>query len=579
MKPVSKLTMTVAAFVALWHSDDLLHAAGEPSAPPIAIGAEPGAPGSGEDMPSKAPEVSGETTVECRLLYVTSDGLFVDVGTREGLTKGMLGSLEHSGRRIGRIEVASVAARSCFLRVEGAELPELPSAAALTLRLEATLTPAGPTDDEALRPDRTDFTPLLAPQVPAPVGVTDARNVFHGRLRLRQLYQSTTENDLDYLRTHAHLSGSLLRMDGTPWALEWGTELIYRSGDGYEDVDDFQELDPEVYLFSVFRRFDDKAMLRAGRFLPRELPSVGYLDGVQAETQIDPGLRAGVLFGFKPTRDDLEPTLKEIALVPYATIERGDGVRTHYSATAGLMGTLYETEPDRLALLVDQTARVGKLRLYSSSEVDADVGGFESREVVRLSRWNLSTHWTETWFGTLRAGVDHFELVDIEAERDLVDEIVLDESEYFDKGYWRSWVGATQSARHLVLREEIAYIDSPAADGLRWLAGITLRDFFGAPDASISIDVHNLIGDEIEGYGGRASAYFPFSGQRLYLQPSVVLRSVKSDLNDSTFEVTDISLHAHWVPSTDWRVVAGVSYGITDSFDRLLFDVGITFAW
>lgn len=523
-----------------------------------------------------------ERSIEVEVRYQTIDGLFVDLGSVAGVRAGLLGSVEENGRVLGRFEVVYVSRSSAFLRPEFSIPEKWASGLVITLNFDEPLVAPETTDEDGPRyQDTRGFTPLLAdPPGMGNAGVTDARNVVAGRLSARQLFQSTTEDDLDYLRTHVSTSGSVQRLDGTPWAIEWGGELIYRSGDGYEDLDDYQELDPELYQFSLFRRFDDKAMVRIGRFLPRELPSVGYVDGIQLETPTGSAWRTGVVFGFKPTRDDLEPTLRELVLVPYATIEGGDGVEQHYSMTAGLMATLYEWEPDRLGLLIDQTARLGRFQLYSSSEVDVDIGGFETRDVARLTRWNLSTSWAETWFGTLRAGLDHFELPDIEAERDLVDEIVLDESAYFNDGFWRYWLGANQSlGSGWTVREEVSYTHGEGGDGMRWLAGVTGRGWFGSDRASVSLDVYNLLGDDVEGYGGRLSAFVPVSETSVYVQPSVAVRSVETDLTNDQLDVIDISLRGHWVISPSWRMTGGASYAITDDFDRILVDVGVTLTW
>ena len=51
------------------------------------------------------------------------------------------------------------------------------------------------------------------------------------------------------------------------------------------------------------------------------------------------------------------------------------GERRYYSGTAGILTSLYDGDPDRLAFLLDQTATLGRLSLFSSTEVDFDVPG------------------------------------------------------------------------------------------------------------------------------------------------------------------------------------------------------------
>src|SRR5690606_38870575 len=140
---------------------------------------------------------------------------------------------------------------------------------------------------------------------------------------------------------------------GGSWAIEWWGEHSYAAGDAYVKTGYREEVRYEARELAVFRRFEDRSFLRFGRFLPLELPSVGYIDGAHAEKVISERFRLGGIAGFKPTRDDLEPSFEELVFVLYGTFDVGTPDDVHWTGTAGLLSSLWKGTPDRVALLAD----------------------------------------------------------------------------------------------------------------------------------------------------------------------------------------------------------------------------------
>ena len=156
-----------------------------------------------------------------------------------------------------------------------------------------------------------------------------------------------------------------------PGVFEWDTDITYRTGDAFEGRDDFQE--PELDLDEAFfqRRLKNDGFLRLGRFLPRELSSIGYVDGMQGETPLSEVLRIGAVVGLKPDRQDLDFTLDEPLTSAYLSAQMGKRRELYYSGTVGLLGSMFEGQDNRAAFLWNQHADLGpKLNIYSSSEVD-----------------------------------------------------------------------------------------------------------------------------------------------------------------------------------------------------------------
>jgi hypothetical protein len=294
------------------------------------------------------------------------------------------------------------------------------------------------------------------------------------------------------------------------------------------------------------------------------------------------------MLGFKPGRFDLNMSLDEPMFVPYVTFETGLPPEAHYSGTFGVLGSLWNGSPDRLALLGEQTFDIGNFSALASSELDVDVGGAVERDGVRLTRLNLVGTYVLGPAHLLRAGIDHYELPDNEGEQDAIDIGTLNIEEFFEDSWWRYWVGAShQFGWGLRLSEEVGYLQSDVDDGIRWVVTLTRTGLPSFPDGSINLSLYNIDGVGADGYGGRLSAYFPFRNHRLLLMPAVAFRYVEHETTGSNFFdsvtenlwIADVSVRAQYVLSKAWSLQGGVAYAYGDEEDRFLIDVAVTFRW
>lgn len=532
------------------------------------------------------PVRASEVTVSGRITYEILDGLYVDIGADEGLRQGLIGSIRFDDGRVLEFEVLNATRTTALLRLsspftrgerfvgQAVELIFEQTAQyrdAVGEKRESSTVPSTSAGDEK-------FIPLLAPPEWT-VGLPKTRNISHGQIRIRQMLQFDDQDDLDYSMTRLGSSGSLERIEGTRWSFEWSGDLIYRNGDAYRNHPDYQ--DPRVYLYlgSFHRSLGDGEFLRLGRFLPRELPGIGYVDAVQWQVRRTEHLYLGAIAGLKPDRGNLDPSVDEPLVAAYATLEAGDRAESHYLATAGLLGSLFEGKADRLALLVDQRAGLGPaLSLYSTAEVNFDVGGADVRTGTRLTRLDTYAVSRISSSFTLRAGVDHWERADNRAERDL---LVLEDPRLFDRGYWRYWIGGDHRlSRNWRLSEEVAFIDSPEYDyDPRWRVGLTHTGFFSRPGASATATVYNLDAQGLDGYGGRLSAYLPLLNRKLFVQPAAGFRKLDAAPQSQEFAVTYLSLRADGRLSSNWTLFGGFTHTYGDSVDATLLDLGLRYRW
>lgn len=586
---------------------------------------------------------AADVVVECQLLYEIADGIYVSAGRGSGLEPGGAGWLLRNGQQVARIEVVNVSRDSSFLRISGPRPKDLPAAGeAVTIVVgesakvdppkprtpSATLkdrnaadeagavplpqgdvdappipgdsrpgqlpprtaegaSPSTPAGEKPSTPEQEEkpLVPLLAPEGTAIGAFTDAYNISQGQVSIRQLFQFTPGKDLNYSTTRIRSSGSLERIEATPWVFEWSADLAYRDGKALEDVHNFREPRLDLYRLAVFRKFEDQSWVRIGRFLPRELPSVGYFDGAQGEWVLSKQVRVGGMFGFKPLRYGLDFSVNEPTQSGYVTLSLGEGENVSYMGTIGMLASMYKGKLDRMAFLADQTLHLERLMVFSSSELDFDVGGTENRPGTRLTRWDLVASYPLYSHTTVRGGLDRYERPDTAAERDTVPTIVLDDEEFFDRGYWRYWVGASHDLPwSLRLSEEISLTDAPEDSWTpRWHLALTRTGLPALPPySSLTLSVFNLNGNDLDGYGGRLSSHIPFASHRFSLQPEVAFRFLESDhLGREDFFFTDVALRAHWTINKSWTLSGGASYAFTDDEDlqRVLFDFGVTFRW
>lgn len=331
-------------------------------------------------------------TVGSHVTYQVPEGIYVDAGRNQGLRQGLQGTLRLDDGRVFQFEVLYVASKSSLLRLtsppEGQEgivgrsadvtfeSPAQAGRAAGQAGADANGMPR-PGGPATAGPDK-DFIPLLSP-IKVPAGQPRTQDVFHGRVQLRRMMQTDSLGH-DYSRTLLDSSGDLDRMGGSGWSFQWSGALSYRDGAAMQSSPDYEALRPDLYRASLQHPWLGTGFVRAGRFLPHELPAIGYVDGVQGEIPGSDHLHFGAVAGLRPDRQDMAATAREPLAGAYTTLEAGHRDGPSYSGTLGLLSSLYEGRTDRLSVLFDQKAGLGpKLAAYSTAEVDLDVGNAQTR--------------------------------------------------------------------------------------------------------------------------------------------------------------------------------------------------------
>ena len=174
--------------------------------------------------------VAAELPLDCRIIFQTAEGVYVDVGSGSSLRAGDTGWIRRGGERIADFVIDSVSDDSSFLRIAGPRPENFPATgdAIAIVVADASGRPAEAPSPEPRPPtsstlkDRTreddSFVPLLAPPDMRNFVTTDEKNLFHGKLSVRQMFQVSDDDDLDYFLTRFNSAGSFKSSIAFLWA-------------------------------------------------------------------------------------------------------------------------------------------------------------------------------------------------------------------------------------------------------------------------------------------------------------------------------------------------------------------------
>lgn len=526
-----------------------------------------------------------EEALAGRVTTVSSDGhLDIDIGD-SSLKGGDVGVIERDGAQIGLASVVWVDLGHTRLRVlsvvPGQEVKLGDSVVFADRKIrpnnERGPAPAPSAGPGTVSPAADDFVPLLAPVAARKTALSSASSVFHGRLRAAEVYQTVSPSRAFYSSSRLDSDGSIERLAGGVWSLDWSGNASRRDGSLPSTADDYRKISPHLYRGELIRKWDSGGLVRLGRFFPAELSGIGYVDGAQADAPVASGLRLGAAAGARPDRVNMGFSGKEDVAAAYATSEAGESRKLYYTGTLGLMRTLYLGKADELAALWDARADLGpKLNLFSSLQLDVPTGAAVEHTGARLTRLNLNLNSPVAEKLSLRAGANHFEPLDTAVDRALAGGTTF----YLNNGYWRYWGGATQALpAGWRVDEDLTFTNTSGrwTPG-QWRLGAGRRGLPGLPDASVSAAVYSLWNPAGPDYGGTLTAGLPL-GPKLDVDASAGARLGPTSVARRRFWVSDASLHAAWRPSRSWSLDATASRSWQESINSTIVNGGAAWRW
>ncbi len=521
-----------------------------------------------------------------RVISTAADGrLDIDIGDSR-LKGGDVGVIQREGANVGMASVLWVDLGSTRLRVtwlvSGQEAKVGDSVIfASHKNLKNDEKPVPPTPPQAPRtvnPADEEFVPLLAPVAVKKRALARTATVFHGRLRAAEVYQSVMPSRAWYASSRLDSDGSVERMGGGAWSLDWSGNASRRNGSVFSTSDDYRRIQPHLYRGALTRKAENGGFLRLGRFYPGELSGLGYVDGAQGDAPVVSGLRLGAAGGNRPDRTNMGFSSREKVAAAYATVEAGEYRKLYYSGSVGAMRTLYLGKGDELAALWDQRADLGpKLSLSSNMQFDFNTGAAALHTGTRLTRLNLNLNAPVAYSVSLRAGANHYEPLDTAADRALSG----DTTAYLNNGYWRYFAGSAQSlGGGWQLDEDLSLLNTAGqwTPG-QWRLAVGRRGLPGLPNASVNLAGYSLYNPAGRDYGGTVSAALPMFANRLSVDANAGARLGPTSVFRRRLWISDASLHLNWRPDAVWMLDAGFAQSWQESVHSTIINGGITWRW
>jgi hypothetical protein len=311
--------------------------------------------------------------------------------------------------------------------------------------------------------------------------------------------------------------------------------------------------------------------------MPGELSSLGRVDACHAELRAGPALRAGMIVGLRPDPATADVSVERPVAATYVSTTVGKPGVLRVAGNLGLLTTVYEGRPDRLACVLSQTTHVGTgLQLRSATEVDLPTEARATRvSGVQLTGIRVEARTPLTSFLCLRAGLDHHKHPDTREHRAAAGP---GDDALFREGSWRRWVGCSHDLPgRLRLDEELSLDTRPSGGEMerRWAISLTRTGLPCLPTARIQASFRSVDGLSPGRMEGRIGGELTFFRDRLMFQPSVGLARSSTEAGPGRVEVTSVALRASWRPDTSCSVEASGGWVLGGRTDVPVFQIGL----
>ncbi len=362
-----------------------------------------------------APAAAQESSaVDVHVTYTSGDSVFLDRGRNDDLEVGDLVVLQDAvhGRREGNLVAVSATTSRATLR-DGRSLPQpgtsgrvvLPPGRATAAVLEGDGPKRAPDHPGWTRPpeERDPDTPLLAPAFS--VDPWDRPLRIRGRAHVHSLTDIDRAGDRDsrysIFETGIDLDIRNLFARGGQLGFSGDLERRVRDIGGSDDeTEDFGRIDRFFYRWG--EGVDAPLVVTLGRFVPRDTPEFGLLDGV--ETSVHAGsigrftLDLGALPALSAKRTGFDD--KQVSIGWRWVESDAEKVAT----TLALQQTWHDGDRDRRLVIgkVDWSPAKGVI-LHGDTWLDVYDGDDRTKSGMELTEAHLSASWRVDADHTLRA--------------------------------------------------------------------------------------------------------------------------------------------------------------------------------
>jgi hypothetical protein len=364
--------------------------------------------------------------------------------------------------------------------------------------------------------------------------------------------------------------------------LNYSGEVNYKDGNAYKGETDYQEANLTLYSAFIQGNFQKEAFVRAGRFLPAEIYSFGYLEGVQYQRRLGKKFKVGAVGGYKPDPFNLNSNSEQPTTTQYLSMELGQRRSLYLTSLVGIHHTLFKGKLDRRTVLLDQQLGFSsKINLQALAEIDFDVHhSTRSDSGMLLSRLNLLANLYPFRFFSLRGGMERSQRPDTLAERNLFGGPVSDD--IFNQIFERYWGGATinlpfnfSSDGDLSYYKETNGNLSPP----HWRGTLTRRGLPFLPFGSLSASAYNIVENDVDFLGGVSTVYVPIADGRFNIFGSYGTRQFSKPDFSKEWQSTDYSVQLDWRVSKKISIRGGLTHTFPVYLESDLFDATVEYRW
>jgi hypothetical protein len=528
-----------------------------------------------------------------KVVQLTIDGVYVDLGARFGLRSGdeiQLRSLKGSW---ATLKITGISTKHAYVPVPPDALPTLGAAARAKWR---KVTPPPPRPASApLRPpeplpqltSRWEGVDRSRPQLvgyrpsarrgegPPPRGV-------HGALRLEYLglmnLGSDEPQDYHQLGLSSTLEVPRLLAD---W-LDYAHHLRVRFHLARDlDARPFGRSRPELLVYRL--RFGinlHRFQAQLGRMLGASMPGASVVDGASVRAQLLPWLYVGGFGGVLPRSDDLRPDVDGSHFGAYAAL-RLDG-RSGWSVTGdmGVLGSTWQGELDRRAISARAAFDWSRLSLAASAVID-HYGEHPSRTSgVELSQLSLLAEGQLTRWLRLGARFDRYLFIPT------LESLATYPAEFIEGGAVSSVRGhgdlqlGTQVSLGLQAGFDRQEPKTDVVDSWTFWSDLTLRlrGLLGG-DEQLRVSALVYEGVVLSGFGGRLSYLQPLSDWLSLSLDYGLHRDRYAEISDSAVLRHDAAVGSEatvgrrWLLTTEARLIASEEETLLQLLAMLAFSL------
>ena len=523
---------------------------------------------------------ANERRVEVRVTFASADSVYLDQGENADIHIGDLVTLISGAR--GHVEARIVALSSNSSRakmVDGKRTPAVGARGTVVVAARSADDVARGEDEGPKRapehpewtaaiPDRDPDAPLLAPAFL--MRAHERAATFRGRVRVQMLIDEDRNGDRD--ATFSLYRGGLdldaTNVFGRGGLIEFSGELTRRVSEigGLDDeTEDDLRIDRLSYRWG--QGFDSPLVVAVGRFMPRDTPEFGLVDGAEASFSVGEFGRITLNGGALPEPSADRKTFDDLSAS--VAWRWRDDERERLVTVLALQQTWHEGDADRrLVLARADWSPTDSVTLHGDTWLDIYDSQDEIKgEGIELTEARGSAVWNVTRDHGLRASASYARFPELlRYEFDDVAARFLENNEVFRAGVG-GWHRLHENVR---VDERVGIWSDQDDDGVTADLGLRFPDVI-LPRNEPALRVFRIDAATEDGFGVRVSDRHTFADLSFALAWETSWHDFELSGDTRTRQAVAATVDVYW--AEEWSLSVETDYRFGDDQDAVSLSV------